>query len=387
MNRKLALVLSALVAVVFALATIYIVRTHSRVASGAQIRVGAILPLTGETAEYGTRCKDGIALAVGEINSHGGVNGVPIRVTYEDYRGEAKEAVSSLYRLVSQDHVAALIGPVESSVAQAILPIINQYKLPTISPTASSPDLSGKSKYFFRLWPSDAAEANAMARFTYNQLGLRRIVVFFVNNDYGIGLMRGFQAAFSSLGGQILRVEAYKQGDSNLRPALEKLNSLQPQGIYMVGYHKDLALSTKLFREIGGSAQILGSANYGTDELLRIAGSSAEGAIYANPTYDPQQSTPSVKAFRLLFKEHFQREPTIFEANGYDSLTILANAFHKEDTTGEQVSAYISSLSGYQGASGILTMDKYGNVSKPISIFTVRNGKFIQYQVLATGGS
>ncbi len=379
MNRKPRLVTAALLAAISLSFSTQCSRSPGQKATQSPIRIGVVLPLTGDTAEYGTRCKDGVQLAVAEINSTGGVGGTTVQAVYEDYGGKPQEGVAAMQRLCSQRNVAAIVGPVESSVALAMLPLANQYKTVVVSPTASSPDLSGRSRFFFRVWPSDIAEAKAIATFAFERLGVRRAVVLYVNNDYGVGLLTHFRTVFSTLGGQVLGTESYMQGDPNLRPMLAKLAALHPEAFYLVGYHKDLALATKLLRELGSKAQILGSANYGTPELLSIAGSAAEGAIYANPAYDPTDPVGSVEAFRKLYEESRHGEPTMFEANGYDSVMVLAAALRSGARGGEQIAGFISSLSGYQGASGTLSFDKNGDVTKPISIFTVENGKFEPY--------
>ena len=156
------------------------------------IRIGAILPLTGDIAEYGNRIKKGIDLAIEEIENQGGINGKRAKVLYEDSTGFPKGGVSAVQKLISINRVPIIIGAVASSVTLAIVPQTTESKVVLFSPASSSPKLSGVSPFFFRDWPSDVLEARLLAEFTFNKLGIKKVAILNVNNDYGLGRVNSF---------------------------------------------------------------------------------------------------------------------------------------------------------------------------------------------------
>lgn len=342
------------------------------------IKIGAILPLTGGIAEYGERCKKGIDLAVEEINKQGGINGKTVEVIYEDSKGVAKEGVSATQKLINIDKVKSIIGAVASSVSLAIERITTQNEVILISPASSSPKLTGISPFFFRTWPSDVLEASVIADFAYKKLRIKKVVIIYVNNDYGIGLKEEFKKTFTNFGGKVLLVEGYPQDSKEFRSILTKVKAKKPQAIYLAGYHKEMAFATKQIREMKIKSQILGDADYGIEELLTITKEASEGAIYATPTYDPKKGTKSMLEFADSFKQKYGKEPSIFEANAYDAMGILSSAIKSSGYESRNISDYISKLKNYDGASGSITFEK-GDVKKAIAIKIIKGGKFVDF--------
>lgn len=341
--------------------------------------MGALLPLTGDIAEYGKRCKAGIDLAVKQINERGGINGALLNVIYEDSRGIPRDGVTAFQKLVSVDKVKAVIGPVASSVALAVEPIATKNRVILFSPAASSPKLTGISEYFFRDWPSDVFEATVLAEFVHSKLGLRAIAILYVNNEYGIGLKSEFMRRFQELKGTVPIVESYEQGASDFRSQLTKIKAAEPNAVYLAGYHREMAAATKQIRELGMSMQILGDGDYGVQELLKIAGSAAEGAIFSIPEYDPTRGGESMRLFAESFRKEYGSEPSIFEANAYDAVMLLAVAIAKVGVSTDRIADHLASIKNYDGASGTISFGPDREVVKPVSIKVVRDGAFTYY--------
>ena len=344
-----------------------------------KIKIGAVLPLTGEIAEYGKRCKAGMDLALEELNSKGGVNEQDITIIYEDSHGNPKDGVNALQKLISIDGVRIVVGAVASSVTLAMEPISTRNKVILFSPASSSPKLTGISKYFFRDWPSDVLEATVLADFAHSELKIKNVAILYVNNDYGLGLKNELMKRFLELGGQVPVVESYEQGATDFRTQITKIKAKDPNAIYLAGYHREMAVATKQIRELGIDVQILGDADYGVQELLEIAGAASEGAIYSTPEYEPSSGSTSMKRFTKAFRAKHGTEPSIFEANGYDAIKILSQAIADVGMDTDKISDYISSLKNYQGASGDISFGVNGEVSKPVTIKIVKNGKFTIY--------
>lgn len=345
-----------------------------------EIKIGAVLPLTGDIAEYGRRCKAGMDIATEEINKSGGINGKAVSIMYEDSRGIPKEGVSAIQKLISINRVKIVIGAVASSVTLAMEPIATKNKVILFSPASSSPKLTGISKYFFRNWPSDVFEATVLAEFVYSKLGLKKVAMLYVNNDYGLGLKTEFSRRFKGLGGEITIEDTYAQGAMDFKTQLAKIKVSKPEAIYLAGYHREMAFATKQIRELGITTQILGDGDYGVPELLKITGKSSEGAIFSIPEYDPHRGSESVKTFANKFYKKYRDYPTNFEANGYDAVRIITDAVKIYGMDTDKIADYIASLKHYQGASGDISYGENRDVIKPVSIKIVKNNQFELYE-------
>jgi branched-chain amino acid transport system substrate-binding protein len=342
-----------------------------------EIKIGVTLPLTGDAAIWGQSQKDGYDLALSQINAKGGINGKEIVLIYEDDKGFPKDGVAALQKLISVDKIKLLTGVANSSVALAYIPIINEQKILFISSGASSPKLTGVSKYFFRTWPSDIAEALAMAKYARNELKLNKIAILYINNDYGIGLSEPFKSTFESLGGKITVTENFEQGATDFRTQLTKIKANNPEAIYLAGNPVEMGRALRQMRELGIKAQVLSISTLNDKEVFKITGAKIiEGTIITDASFDPQSEDPAAKKFMQDFSAMFNHEPGILANTAYDALMILAHAIEKVGTDPDKLSAYLHSMKDYTGVSGKISFSEGGDVNRPIRISVAKNGRF-----------
>src|ERR1039458_3494177 len=186
------------------------------------LRVGLVLPLTGDLASYGNNAKDGIELAETELNAQAQqTGGIKIRTFIEDSKGEPQQAVSAVQKLLAADGVSCVIGDVASSATLAMAPIANKNRIVLMSPAASAPAISGAGEFVFRVWPSDDFESSVVADYVRNK-PYRRIAILYVNNDYGQAMLRSVTSRLQSFGGAILAEEAFQQNATDLRTQITR---------------------------------------------------------------------------------------------------------------------------------------------------------------------
>lgn len=344
------------------------------------IKIGSVLSLTGDLAEYGNRCKEGIDLAVEEINANGGINGQPLQVIYEDDKGNPPEGVTAFNKLITMDKVPVVVGAVSSSVTLNMEPIATRERVFLFSPVSSSPKIPGKSKYLYSMWPPDTLEARALAEFASKELKKSRAAILYVDGEYGLGLMDQFRKRAEELGIQVVAAEAYPLNNKDFRFVIPKLKQAEPDVIFLAGYHKEMAFATKEIREAGMNQQILGNTDYEVEELLQIAGQAAEGAIYATPRYDPSRGGSAMEKFASKFREKYHKEPSLFQANAYDLINFVAAAFKTHGVSGDALVKFVPTIQNFDGASGRTSFTEGGEVIKDIEIKTVRDGHFAKWQ-------
>jgi len=339
------------------------------------IKIGAILPLTGDGAKYGQSAKRGIDLAVKEINEADGIRGKLIHVIYEDSKMDPREGTNAIRKLVTIEKVPAIIGAMASSVTMAIAPIAEENRVVLLSPASSSPKITDAGDYIFRNTYSDIYEGQKMGGYVYHELGYRRIAILYINNDYGIGLSKTFTNNFIEAGGKIVITESYEQGTLDFRTQLAKIRQFNPDAIYIVGYG-EMGHILKQAKEMAIRNQFISCIMFEDPDILKVAGEAAEGVIYAYPSYNPESDQKSVSIFVRTFEKNYNKKPDIYAATAYDALKILTQAMDRGGFSSEAIKKALYSTQNFPGVTGRTSFDKNGDVIKPIGIKKVENGRF-----------
>lgn len=341
--------------------------------SANRITIGATLPLTGEAALWGNNTKDGIEIAREKINGNGGINGKMIEVVYEDTKALPAEGVNAYRKLRSTYDVQAIIDNAVSSVTLAIAPLAMKDSVVVISTGGTSPKISQAGDFIFRIWNSDAYEGEVSATFAHDTLGLQRVAILYVNNEYGVGLEDVFSNAFVSHGGQVVASEAFEQNSTDMRTQIVKTSRANPQGIYIVGYPKEVPILLRQMKEIGVAATMIGTVAFEDPQLIEASGNASEGLVYPFPV---APNGEHVDRFNQEFAKRYGKAPGLTCDVGYDALMMIAKGIELSGgVSGSQVRNGLNTLKDYPGVSGTMTFDSNGDVHKPMGVKVVRNGK------------
>jgi branched-chain amino acid transport system substrate-binding protein len=338
------------------------------------IQIGATLPLSGDAAVWGKNTQEGIELALAEINASGGVLGKKIVVIYEDTKAQAKEGVSAYQKLTTINKVSAIIDDSVSSVTLAMSPLAEKDQVVILATGATAPKISDAGEFIFRIWNSDAHEGEVTAEYAFTKLGLRNVAILYINNDYGAGLREVFTREFERRGGKVPAVEAFDQSATDMRTQLTKIQSTKPDGLYLVGYPKEIPNALRQAKELGISAMRLGTVAMNDPQLLQVAGDSAEGLLFPYPKEPDGQQ---VAKFKAGFQKRYGKEPGITSDVGYDAVKMIAKAIEqRKDVSGNEIRQGLNMLKDYLGASGTMTFDEKGDVHKPMGMKKVQAGAF-----------
>ncbi len=341
------------------------------------IKIGATLDFTGPNAVYGEQVRQGIELALDEINNSGGVNRRPLIVKYQDSKSNPKEAVANAQRFISIENIKILIGEISSNATAAMIPVVEQNDAFLFAPASSSPSLTNISKNFARNWPSDVAEAGAAANYALNQLHARNAAIIYVNSDYGIGLKNKFSEIFTKNEGEIVVAEKYGEGETDFKTILLKIKNLQPDVIYLAGNPKEMGRCIKQLREIGITAKVISNTGFLQEDCLNVAGAAAEGVIIPTPSYNPGEDSDNdtMASFYRNFKARYGKEPTMVNANAYDAIYLIKEAIEHNNGVVDplQIAKYIRNRKNFQGAAGVVSFTE-GDVEVDIKFKTIKNG-------------
>lgn len=339
-------------------------------------RVGAVIPLSGSAEAYGRNVKNGLTLALDEINGKGGIKGKNMDILFEDDRSDERSAKNKADGLIHNSEVPLIIGGVTSSIALAIEPVCEKSKVVLLSPTASSPKLSGIGQYFFRNYPSDTLEGRIMAEYAIRRMKVRSVAILYIDKEYGQGITQVFKERFTGLGGVVTFEKAYPEGTTNFTDYIKEIKSSPPDSIYLPGYYTEVAAALKEIQAQKVSAKLMSTQGMAQPMILEIAGDAAEGVVYPQPPFDPDNKSPEIQKFVAAYKAKFPTKPDIDAAFSYDALQIVAKAIENCANYPQDLRSRIADTN-YKGITGDVAFGSNGDVDITPRMFQIKGGQFV----------
>jgi branched-chain amino acid transport system substrate-binding protein len=343
--------------------------------------VGVLLPTTGEAGTYGESIESGIRLAISDARDR---EGLPegFDVVWVDTESDPDRAVSELRRLASERGIKMVIGGATSSEAQAIVEVLDELEVVCLSPTASTPGISQRSRLFFRIFPSDELEGHTAARFMFDRLGQAKTVIYSGAGDYAAGIEPEFEHQFvETLGGEIVaRIDV---GDGDWRTASNAVLPGSGVGaVYLVGYAPQIFEVVTHLRETGYGGRIVTTSAFFNDQIIRQAGDAAEGILFPLPPFDRTSDKEPVLGFVNRYMDEFGKAPDVFAAHGYDAmwLTIQVMTIANPPDTNQIRKAFHFGMNELMGVTGPILFDDHGDVKHYPKMFIVNEGQVLSYQ-------
>jgi branched-chain amino acid transport system substrate-binding protein len=343
------------------------------------VQFGAVLPLTGETQVYGQPIQRGIELAFDEIV--GGNEGEStITLSVLDSEGDAQKA-AALTEQLYEDGALAVIGGVTTAEALAMVPMADRAERVLISPSASSPELTGISKYFYRVFVSDAKEGATMATFATQKRKVGSVVILAKgDNPFAMGNQQVFQSEFERQGGQVLDMIEFPSG-SDLEGLVERVLTLDPDAVYLAAYAADTAALIRQLESEGYDGDVYTTSAFATPDLIGEAGSAANEVFLTQAVFEADSEDPAVKSFVEHYRERFSSAPDLYAAHGYDAMKTLAAALERrQGGMASEFWAAIRSLRDFSGVTGPIQFDERGDVQKFPRVYVVADGSLLDFE-------
>jgi branched-chain amino acid transport system substrate-binding protein len=330
----------------------------------ADLKIGVVSPMTGATATFGQENVNGIKLAYEKLKKGPGKK---FDLIIEDDKSEAIESTNATRKLLSVDKVSVMIGAPTSSLALASAPIVQEAKIPFITPTATNAKVTLVGDYITRACFTDDFQGVVMAKFAVENLKKMKGLILIENtSDYSKGLAKAFGDEFIRLGGKLVNNEelTYAAKDTDFQSILRKVKRANPDFIFVPGYYVEAGLIIKQARALGINVPFLGGDGWDSPKLFEIAGESVKGAYISNH-FAPDDKSPVVQNFVKDYEKAYGSKPGSFAALGYDSLGIVADAIKRaKSTKPSDIRDALVATKGYQGITGTITFDKNRNPTK-----------------------
>jgi branched-chain amino acid transport system substrate-binding protein len=341
--------------------------------TGDTIKVGVYGDLTGQTSSFGQSTKNGIQLAVDEINASGGVGGKKIELVIEDDQGRPEQAKTVVSKLINQDKVVAVLGEVASTNSLAAAPVAQEAKIPMITPSSTNPGVTKVGDFIFRVCFLDDFQGSSIAKFAANNLKAKTAAILGdVNSDYSKGLTEFFEKEFTKQGGKVVAKEAYTQSDPDFKGQLTKIRALNPDVLYIPGYYSQVGIIAKQARELGMKLPLLGGDGWDSPELWKLGGDSLENSFITNH-YSADDPNPTIQNFVKNYKAKFTVVPDSLAALAYDSAKVLADAIKRAGgTDSAKLRDAINATKDFGGVTGTISINAERNAVKPAVVLEVK---------------
>ncbi len=368
---------------IFIIGFVLLVSGCSRDTVGQQSKKDDIIivsanPMTGNSKEFGRMKVKAIQLALEEANAAGGIQGRKITLMVEDDASSPKEAHNLAQKIVTDQAVVAVLGHWNSASTMAARNVYNGAKIPVITDSVNQRITDGTTPYVFRIIPTDKAEAEVLGEYSFYQLGLKKMAIIYINNDYGKGMKDYFREKLQRIGGEITAIEIFSEGrTTDFASELHKIKYSKPDGIFIAGYPSEAAFVIRQARGIGIDLPIIGTDGISSEEFIILGKEAVEGVRFNGFFYNGIQENGS-EEFIKRFQDRYHEEPDSYAALAYDSAQLLIQAMKKNGASREGIYDYLSKVENYPGVTGRIMFDQHHDVNKKMMILTIRNGRIIK---------
>jgi branched-chain amino acid transport system substrate-binding protein len=382
LSRRSALILLALCSLTIAVLSCS--PQQQGVADRSTIPIGFFGDLTGPTFNFGVSAKNGVLMAVDEINQTGGIDGHTLDLVIEDDKGSPEESAQITGKLIERYKVVAIIGAGASGNSLAAAPKAQSAHVPLISPSSTNPAVTQAGDYIFRACFIDAFQGEVMAKFAVNTLKAKRAAIMLdFNSPYSRGLTEFFEFSFTKLGGEIVAKQSYSQGDADYRGQLSVIKAANPDVIYIPGYYGDVAIIAKQGRQLGLAMPLLGADGWDAPELWELGGDALNGSYISNH-YSADDPSERIQKFTREYRQRYGNlTPDAHAALAYDALKFFAEAVSKAGTTeGPKLRTALADTKDFAGVTGIISMDRQRNAVKSAVILKLEDGRYIYQETI-----
>lgn len=335
-----------------------------------QVRVGVVLPLTGEASSYGVDCRRGIELAAS-------LSGSQIQLIFEDSKADPKQAVSSMQRLIAQHKVVAVIGDMFSSTTLSIAPIAQENKIVLLTPTASDPRIPATGDQVFSIYPPAHAEGGFMAR-NISKDQLAKVAILKQNADVFNSIADGFAAVVKERGGVVVVVEQLPESATAFRTSAAKLLSHKPSCVYISAYRDGAVGMIAAIRELSMNVPIYSQSTLQDEVVFETFPDQLQGVVFTGPYFSNKTDDKNILSFQRAYEQTFKTAPSVWSAYGHDACMMIMEALTKAKNRNLDLSSALAGAS-YEGTTGRTQIQPDRTADKLMLLYRIQGKTFTIY--------
>lgn len=332
------------------------------------VKIGAILPMSGEFKKYGKDLLFGINLKIDEINAAGGIDGRKLKLTVIDNESKANKTAPAM-RKMADNKIFIVIGAYSTAATLSLKPDAEKYKITVLAPTATNDVITERNDYVFRTCFSDSYQGKVLGHYAVRHRNLKQIGVLLNMDEDGTYSRDLGKAACDSIvaeGGKIVAKEGYNRNQTTYIPQLQKILDAGVDGIFIPCYQEEAATMIKEARELGYRGQIFGGDGWDEQSLFEKI-SPLPGKCFFSTMFSVSYDTKQTRRFLSTVREITRMEPSLCNAQGYDTVGIIAVAV-KNSVFDSDIRKALFEIKDYPGVTGNITINKDRNAVKTIFI-------------------
>ncbi|MDR6522356.1 branched-chain amino acid transport system substrate-binding protein [Variovorax paradoxus] len=341
----------------------------------ADALIGVSLPQTGPKALVGRNFKQGVELAVAEINAAGGVLGKPVEVVFEDDQGDNPNgAINAVNKLMQVSKVPVMIGPHYSVTQMATQKTYCNGKVVSLTGGTSVAITHSGCNYVIRTRSDDDVQAKALIAYAQKELKAgEKTAIFYANDDFGKSGQARVVAQMASLGLKPVAVESHNPSDKDYSAQLAKLQKAGAELVILWAHDTDAALILRQAKQFGLPFKFAGAV-LSEEAFLKLAGSAAEGSMSAS-YFVPTDPNPAVQAFVKKYEAKYRMAPDVWSATYYDATILAARAINEARSPDVEKIREAFSRVSYSGLLADYKCDKAGDCNRQVNIVEIKGGQ------------
>jgi branched-chain amino acid transport system substrate-binding protein len=340
------------------------------------VRIGFLGPVENHPDEaLGRMMLHGAQLAIEEANAAGGYGGKPFQLMVHNDQAVWGASSNEIVKMAYDEKVWAMFGSLGADSTHIALRVSLKAELPIVNSAATDPTIPETIiPWYLTTIQDDRAQSYTLARRIFSELHLQKIALLRVNERYGrFGVLK-FKDAARRLGHPVMIEQKYMPGDTEFGRALRIINESGADGIVIWGDAAPAGRILQQMRTMGMKQRVFGSFRVLGDDLLSIAGASAEGLEAVYP-FDPTRNDTKWLAFNHAFEKRFGKRPDVFASLAYDTMNILMQAICRAGLNRGRIRDALAGVEQYKGVTGLMRFDPNSKNIEPLFLATVRNGK------------
>lgn len=355
------------------------------------IRIASALVISGPNAQLGLDSQYGVEIA---MDFKGQVLGHDVELQAEDDGCSAEGGQTAGQKIVSDPSILAVVGTSCSGAGVPMSEVISGAGYAMVSPSNTAPALTDPDQAwnegYLRTAHNDKVQGAAIADYAFNVLGLTTAAAIHDGDPYTEGLANAFSTSFEAFGGEIVKFTAVNVGDTDMRPVLTDVAAAGPPAfLYYPVFTAECALLTKQAKEVAGLEDTVLAAADGciSDSAAEAIGDAGEGMLFSGP--DISFTGSLYEEFKAAYLEKYGTETlSVFHAHAFDATNMILGCVEDIAVTEGDGTVHIGrqdlrdclyATSGYDGITGTLTCDQYGDCADPkISVSELQGGEYVR---------
>jgi len=371
-----------------------------------QFVIATVLPLAGKLSPFANEVLNGIQLAVEQNGERQGAASIGLLV--KDFESDRASFLDDLSAMFGQERPIAVIGPLLSKNLPVMAELADRFHTPLLAPAATLPNVRRLGHYAFSTALTYQLQARRIATYAAGEQGFRRFCILHPDTNYGRELARLFAQEVRLHDGEIIAIESYKEGESDVGAQLKRMKAedLKKYGlavpvdptklggkvtkldkkmlytpgfdaIFLPGRASDVGLIAAQLNFHDMHVPFLGSNGWNMPDFARTADQSIDGGVFVDGFF-ADSPNPNVQDFVERYKKRFQATPTLFAMQGYDAARFVIEAIKKGATSGEAIRDFLVSQPDLPALSGPAAFMADGTLNRPLFLIQVKRGRFTQ---------